>query len=208
MRHIKFVAGALIGLTCATAIDANAQSVEVYGLVGMYAGTVKRSGDAAPVQQLGGGGLTTSFIGFRGKEELADHLKAIYSLESFFRSDTGDQGRNATDPLFSRNAWVGIEGKFGRLSFGRQTNPTYGVMSRLSPFGSSVVFSPLALQSAGGECHPSSVVTRRDILAERPRLPGRHQSEAARCNGSKAVRLGSNYRVQVSRIVLTPPHVA
>lgn len=147
MRQITLVAGGLIALTCATAIDANAQSVEVYGLVGMYAGTVKRSGDAAPVQQLGGGGLTTSFIGFRGKEELADHLKAIYSLESFFRPDTGDQGRNATDPLFSRNAWVGIEGKFGRLTFGRQTNPTYGVMSQLSPFGSSVVFSPLALQS-------------------------------------------------------------
>lgn len=144
---IKLVAGALAGIGSVSSAVANAQAVEVYGLVGAYVGSIKRSGDAASVQQLGGGGLTTSFLGFRGKEDLGGGMQAVYSLEAFFRPDTGEQGRNATDPLFSRNAWVGVEGNLGRLTFGRQTNPTYGVMSRLSPFGSSVVFSPIVLQS-------------------------------------------------------------
>lgn len=128
--------------------QASAQSsVEVYGLVGAYVGAVKRSGEAVAVTNVGGGGLTTSFLGFRGQEALGGGVKAIFSLESFLRPDTGEQGRSAADPLFSRNAWVGVEGGLGRLTLGRQTNPTYAVMSRLSPLGSSVVFSPLALQT-------------------------------------------------------------
>jgi predicted porin len=122
-------------------------AVEIYGLVGAYAGTIKRSGEPKAVASVNGGGLTTSFLGFRGQEALGDGVKAIFSLESFYRTDTGEQGRSNADPLFSRNAWVGLESRLGRLTLGRQTNPTYGVMTRLSPFGSSVVFSPLALQT-------------------------------------------------------------
>lgn len=140
---------ACVGLAAGmTGGHVHAQSaVDIYGLVGTYLGSIKRSGDTAAVKQLGGGGLTTSFLGVRGKEELGDGVKAIFGLESFFRPDTGEQGRSATDPLFSRNAWVGIEGSLGRLTLGRQTNPTYVAMSQLSPFGNSVVFSPLVVQS-------------------------------------------------------------
>lgn len=137
-----------LSLAGCVAINAHAQSsVEVYGLLGAYAGKMQRSGDAAAVTQVNGGGLTTSFLGFRGKEDLGSDLKAIFALESFFRPDTGEQGRSAADPLFSRNAWVGLEGSWGRLTLGRQTNPAYAAMTQLSPFGSSVVFSPLVLQT-------------------------------------------------------------
>ena len=125
---------AVAALAGGAAIDARAQSsIEVYGLVGAYAGKMQRSGDAAAVRQVNGGGLTTSFLGFRGKEDLGGDLKAIYALESFFRPDTGEQGRSAADPLFSRNAWVGLEGSWGRLTLGRQTNPAYAAMAQLSP---------------------------------------------------------------------------
>jgi predicted porin len=145
----KSLAACMLGglLAAMAAAEASAQSVQVYGLVGAYVGSVKHSGDSAAVQQLGGGGLTTSFLGFRGEEDLGGGLKTVFALESFLRPDTGEQGRNATDPFFSRNAYVGFEGSFGRLTLGRQTNPTYAVMSQLSPFGNSVVFAPLALQS-------------------------------------------------------------
>lgn len=147
-RIMKAGALAWAALAAGMAGGARAQaSVEVVGLVGAYAGTVKRSGDKAAVVTEGGGGLTTSYLGFRGQEALGGGVKAIFALESFLRPDTGEQGRSAADPLFSRNAWVGVEGAFGRLTLGRQTNPTYGVMSRLSPLGSSVVFSPLALHT-------------------------------------------------------------
>lgn len=147
--EVKKAALAAAGvLACLSSVDAFAQQgVEVYGLIGTYIGSVKRSGDAQAVTQLNGGGLTTSFLGFRGREDLGNDMRAIWSLEAFYRSDTGDQGRNATDPFWSRNSWVGIEGRLGRLTLGRQTNPMYQSMLQLSPFGTSVVFSPLALQT-------------------------------------------------------------
>lgn len=134
-------AGAALG-----AVAQEASSVQLYGLVGAYVARSERSGGPDAVTQLGHGGLTTSYWGVRGSESLGSGYKAIFALESFFQTDTGGLGRNATDPLFSRNAWVGVEGAFGKLTVGRQTNPTYSNMGSLSPFGASVVFSPLVLQ--------------------------------------------------------------
>jgi len=150
MRHSSFVrygAGlALAGASFGALAQAGTQ-VQLYGLIGAYAGKMERSGGPAAVTQIGHGGLTTSFWGLRGSEELGGGVKAIFALDSFFQTDTGAQGRNATDPLFSRNAWVGVEGGFGKLTLGRQTNPTYINMGLLSPLGNSVVFSPLTLHS-------------------------------------------------------------
>jgi predicted porin len=143
--QLAVIAAGLAGLPI---FEACAQSLDIYGVIGAYVGSVKRSGESTGVPSVNGGGLNTSYIGFRGREDLGSDWKAIFTLESFFRPDTGEQGRNSTDPLFSRNAWIGLENRsFGRLSFGRHTNPTYAVMNELSPFGTSVVFSPLALQS-------------------------------------------------------------
>ncbi|MDP9941241.1 porin [Ectopseudomonas alcaliphila] len=124
-----------------------AGQLDVYGSVGLYAGSIQRSGESRLSRDIFGGGLQTSFIGLKGQQVLGKDLKVLFALESFFRPDLGEMGRNDDDPFFSRNAWLGLEGAFGRVSFGRQTNPTYAVMSQLSPFGSSVVFSPLAVQS-------------------------------------------------------------
>lgn len=136
------MAGAAFG-----ALAQGGTQVQLYGLIGAYAGKMERSGGPQAVTQLGHGGLTTSFWGLRGSEELGGGVKAVFALDSFFQTDTGGQGRNATDPLFSRNAFVGLEGGFGRLTLGRQTNPTYINMGMLSPFGNSVVFAPLTLHS-------------------------------------------------------------
>ena len=149
MRHSTFMrygAGLLLAGASSAALAQGTQ-VQLYGLVGAYLGKMERSGGPAAVTQLGHGGLTTSFWGVRGSEELGGGLKATFALESFFQTDTGGQGRSAADPLFSRNANVGLEGGFGRLALGRQTNPTYINMALLSPFGNSVVFAPLTLHN-------------------------------------------------------------
>jgi predicted porin len=96
---------------------------------------------------MGGGGLTTSFWGLRGKEDLGGGYAAIFVLESFFRPNTGQLGRNATDGLFSRNAYLGFTTPYGIFRFGEQTTQTYQNQILLNPFGSSVVFSPLVVQS-------------------------------------------------------------
>lgn len=121
--------------------------IQLYGLVGTYVAQTKVSGAPQGGIVLGGGGLTTSFWGLRGKEELGGGYSAVFVLESFFRPNTGQMGRNTTDGLFSRNAYVGFTTPYGILRFGEQTTHTYLNQILLNPFGSSVVFSPLVVQS-------------------------------------------------------------
>lgn len=122
-------------------------SVQFYGLVGGYAGTTKLSGAPAATTVVNGGGLTTSFFGFSGTEDLGGGNSVFFKLESFFQPDTGVYGRNATDPLFSRNAFVGINTRYGKLSIGRHMTPLYISMQAVNPFVGSVQFSPLVVQS-------------------------------------------------------------
>lgn len=121
--------------------------VEMYGLIGMYIDSSKLSSTRHSTVQVGGGGMTTSYWGIRGREDLGGHNAVVFSLESFFRPNTGQVGRNTTDGLFSRNAYVGLTGSWGTVKLGEQTNPTYLNQQFVNPFGSSVVFSPLIVQS-------------------------------------------------------------
>jgi predicted porin len=122
--------------------------VQVYGLIGSYVGSIERS-DATPrTTVVGSGGLTTSWWGVRGSEDLGNGVKGIFQLEQFFQPDTGGAGRSAADPTgFSRSGWVGLSGAFGQVTVGRHTSPYYVSMILVNPFGSSVVFSPLVVQS-------------------------------------------------------------
>lgn len=151
------------------------EAVQLYGLIGAYVARSERSGGPEAVTHVGHGGLTTSFWGVRGTENLGGGYKAIFALESFFQTDSGGMGRSAADPLFSRNAWVGFEGGFGKLTLGRQTNPTYVNMGTLSPFGVSVVFSPLVLQSFVGTYNGALIgdtVWNNTIQYATPRVGG------------------------------------
>lgn len=152
---MKKITGAAAALACALgalpALPAHAQSsgsVQLYGLVGVYVDSLKRSDMSASLKQVGSGGLTTSFWGVRGKEDLGEGNSAVFALESFFQPDTGGLGRSSKDGAWSRNAYVGLSNRgMGTLTLGRQTNPTYSAMQLVNPFGSSVVFSPLVLQT-------------------------------------------------------------
>lgn len=140
---------ALIGAAGAMACSAQASaegSVQLYGLVGAYVGSIQRSGEPA-TNMMGHGGMQTSFWGMRGTEPLGNGYNVIFALESFFQPTTGAAGRKPGDPFFSRNAYVGLTGSFGRITIGRQTNPTYLNMQAMNPFRASTVFSPIVLQS-------------------------------------------------------------
>lgn len=172
---MKFGAAFLAASAAAGAFAQEASQVQLYGLIGAYVAKSERSGGPAAVTHLGHGGLTTSFWGVRGSENLGSGYKAIFALESFFQTDSGGLGRNATDPLFSRNAYVGFQGGFGRLTLGRQTNPTYVNMGSLSPFGGSVVFSPLVLHSFIGSYNGAFIgdtVWNNTIQYASPRVGG------------------------------------
>ncbi|MBN3754734.1 porin [Paraburkholderia sp. Tr-20389] len=137
-----------LALTFAGGARADSGSqVQLYGLIGTYVGSVKRSDTPQSTVLMGSGGLTTSFWGIGGKEDLGGGLSAIFALESFFQPQNGALGRSTADPFWSRNAYMGFKGDFGQLTFGRHRNPTYTAESLVNPFGSSTVFSPLVLQT-------------------------------------------------------------
>lgn len=131
-----------------TEAPTSGSSVQLYGLIGIYADSLKRSDMSASLKQVGSGGLTTSYWGVRGKEDLGDGTSAVFALESFFQPDNGGQGRSTKDGAWARNAYVGLSNtRLGAVTIGRQTNPTYIAMQMVNPYGSSVVFSPLVLQT-------------------------------------------------------------
>ena len=131
---------------CAT--GALAQStVTVQGLVDMYAGSVKFSGDNGSRASVNSGGMTTSWVGFKGSEDLGGGLKAEFALTSFLQADTGTSGRFFGDTMFSRDANVALKGDFGRVSLGRDLAPSFLPTVIFNPFGDSFSFSPLVLHT-------------------------------------------------------------
>lgn len=139
---------ALAGATLCAAPARAETGVQVYGLIGSYFGSIKRSDNVDRTTVVGSGGLTTSWWGIRGSEDLGGGTRAVFQLEQFFQPDTGGAGRSSADPTgFSRSGWVGLAGSYGQLTIGRHTSPYYVSMQMVNPFGSSVVFSPLVVQS-------------------------------------------------------------
>lgn len=122
--------------------------VRLYGLIDNYVGSVKPSGATRSSWQLDNGGETTPFWGMSGEEDLGGGLSTVFTIESFFRSDTGEAGRNPTDPLFARNAYVGLSSdKFGELRLGRNSTPLLYLTGQFNPFAGSTRFSPLNVQN-------------------------------------------------------------
>ena len=92
----------LIALSAALlcAAGAHAQSsVQLTGLMDVFAGSMKMAGDAKSKSVVDSGGLTTSWFGMKGTEDLGGGLKAHFNLTSFIKVDTGSQGRFANDIL-------------------------------------------------------------------------------------------------------------
>jgi predicted porin len=132
---------------------ANAQtSVQITGLIDVYAGSLQRSGDAKATV-LNSNGMSTSYWGFKGVEDLGDGLKAQFNLTGFLRPSVGAAGRSNTDPLFARDANVGLSGRFGKISMGRDLAPNFVPSISLNPFNGISPFAPLIAHTiipAGG----------------------------------------------------------
>ena len=115
-----------LGAALLCAAGAHAQSsVQLTGLVDVFAGSMKMAGDASSKSVVDSGGLTTSWFGMKGTEDLGGGLKAHFNLTSFIKVDTGTQGRFANDTFFSRDANVSLSGGFGSVLLGRWMAPNF-----------------------------------------------------------------------------------
>lgn len=132
-----------LAIAALTATSSPANCAELYGIVDAYVGSTKPSGAPASTIGVGSGGMSTSFWGMTGSEDLGNGLKTNFRLEGFFLTNTGTGGRAPGDALLSRNAYVGLEGSFGEIRLGRLANPMFLATAQFEPFGGSSAFSPL-----------------------------------------------------------------
>lgn len=143
MMNRTAMSGAIL-LACATVAHAQS-SVEIYGVQDLYLGRVGTRNGAveADTTMLNAGGLTTSFVGFRGIEDLGGGLKAVFALEAYVRPDTGAVGRNDTDPFFGRASWVGLDSAYGRVLLGRMPTPYSLATTNFTPFPGTTTLGPM-----------------------------------------------------------------
>ncbi|WP_306565694.1 porin [Aquabacterium sp.] len=123
------------------AVSAQAQSsVTLYGNVDVAVGRF-----GAPfgesVTAVESSGLTESFFGLKGQEDLGGGLKAVFKLEAPIAVDTGAA---STTNFFGKNAYVGVAGAFGAVNVGRQESLFKQEAIAFNPLGASKL-SPTAL---------------------------------------------------------------
>lgn len=137
-------------MLCISAAHAQS-SVQVTGVVDMYVGSMQFAGEKNKTNVVGSGGMTTSWFGFKGTEDLGGGLKAHFNLTSFIRADTGTPGRfdspAGSDPFFSRDANISLSGGFGSVMLGRGLAPNFLPTILSNPLGDSFTFAPLVLHA-------------------------------------------------------------
>lgn len=139
MMKIRLAVAAAL-LCCGAAQAQN--SVRLYGLVDMSAGSTKNPGGKA-VKGAESGKMTTSYFGLTGNEDLGAGLSAFFTLDSFLRADVGNSGRFNGDGYWARNAFVGLGHKdFGNIKLGRNTTPLFVTTLAYNAFGDSFGYSP------------------------------------------------------------------
>ena len=139
-RPLKSIALAAATL-CLSATAFAQSSVNLYGLVDMSAGQFQDAG-ANKIWMAQSGNMATSFVGFKGTEDLGGGLKAKFSIETFLRADTGAAGRFGVDAFWARAAWVGLSGAFGTTTLGRTTNQFFVSTLVFNAFTDSFGYSP------------------------------------------------------------------
>lgn len=117
--------------------------VQLYGRVDAGVELVNHAGeDGGSAVRVVSGGKNTSRWGLKGSEDLGGGLSASFNLEGGIEMDSG-----ASDgPLFKRQAWVGLEGGFGRVIIGRSFTTTYDLVIKFDPMG----FAPNYSWATGG----------------------------------------------------------
>ena len=108
----------------ASSLGANA-SVTVYGKIDLFT-EYNSGGGKGDRTSLESGGLNGTRLGIKGGADISEGVRGIFQLESgiFLNKGTLAQGGR----ILGRQAYAGIEGKYGRLTAGRQYSPLYNAV--------------------------------------------------------------------------------
>ncbi|WP_159918150.1 porin [Pantoea sp. 18069] len=142
------VMNGLLALTTLTLVPAaQAQSqVTLYGIIDTnleyLSDMPSTGGGASSLVRMGNSGLQGPRLGFRGSEDLGNGLKAIFTLEHGFNSDTGTNA-DATR-FFNRGAFIGLESSNHRLTLGRQYTSLFDGLLYVTPLAYSGAYEPFS----------------------------------------------------------------
>lgn len=140
----KLIAVAVAGVLAAPVVMAD-NSVTIYGVADVGLEQVEATGataanSGAPIAITGIDAVTksrvtsnSSYIGFKGQEELGGSLKAIWQIEQGI--DIDDGGGASANGFATRDSFVGLSSaQAGTVVMGRLTTPTRAVASKLDVF--------------------------------------------------------------------------
>jgi len=138
-------------------------SVTIYGIVDTgitYTSKVQNNATGAPLSTgskfaMNSGVIQGSRIGFKGVEDLGGGLNAVFNLETGFNNDTGalnGQDSATSNNLFRRKSVVGLNGGFGTVLLGRQTDfaDTISAYTAVNDFGGVIANSGSGLNRLQG----------------------------------------------------------
>ncbi len=133
-----------LALAGAFASAAQAQSIEMYGIVDM--GFVQESGGPTgltsagtakgAINKLTSGAQSGTRLGFKGTEDLGSGMKALFVLETGIAADKG--GFNQANSAFARQSFVGLQSDMGTVTMGRQYTPYFLTMLVGDPFAAGM----------------------------------------------------------------------
>jgi predicted porin len=133
---------------------ANPLDAKLIGSLDVGLQSKQLSGEINSTNAIEGGISSTSFIGISGTNKINEQSNVIFELTTFLRVDEGDtdvadpNGSDRADSeLFSRSAWVGVEGEKGQIKLGRITSQGLINVLRFNPFGASSQTSPMFMHS-------------------------------------------------------------
>lgn len=141
----------VLGTALFTEVAHAQSSVQPYGLLDAFSGYKKLINGPSSVIA-GNGGMTAPYFGPRGSEDIGGGARVIFDLEGDFNFQNGSMGRTGSphDGLFSRNAYVGVNGQYGTASAGLIAPLLWFSTITFNPFSNSFVFSPIVLHSYVG----------------------------------------------------------
>ncbi|ANJ73709.1 porin [Ralstonia insidiosa] len=133
------VAQAQSSVTLYGVVDANVEYVNHEQNV--TAAGVAIPGSSGSRLAMQAGGLSSNRWGLRGVEDIGGGLKSLFVLESGFAMDTGTLQQGGR--LFGRQAFVGLQGDWGKVTLGRQYTTIFDMMANFSPSGYATQWEPV-----------------------------------------------------------------
>ena len=169
MQKRLIIAVLAVAITSPMSALADTVNVTIYGVADASIDTTS-NGDipgGASGTRMSKVSSNTSFIGFKGEEDMGGGLKAIWQVESEIDLDgTASNGTAANTPLGTRNTFAGLKSdSLGSLILGRHDTPYKTATLQLDLFGAHIADNRALMGGGAGKSSGRGFATRMTDIA-------------------------------------------